>query len=90
MQWWLPGPVEQPPQLFGSVATFVHAPGLAPQTISPVGQFPHMLAAHPSPVAHWLAQEPQWFGSVVSLAQMPMPMPLVPFGQSVVPFGQAH
>ena len=82
--------VPQVLQLLGSVATFVQVPGLAPQMTSPVGQAPHVPAAHISPMAHSLAQEPQWFGSVISLAQTPRPMPMVPLGQSVVPFGQTH
>jgi hypothetical protein len=87
--WFCPGPVH-PPQLLGSVATFVQVPGFVPQTISPVGQAPHVLLAHVSPVAHCLPQAPQLLGSVVSLAQTPRPWPAVPLGQSVAPFGQTQ
>jgi hypothetical protein len=87
---WFIVAVVHPPQLLGSVATFVQVPGFVPQTISPVGQVPHVLAEHVSPIAHCVPQAPQWFGSVVSLAHTPRPWPAVPLGQSVVPFGQTH
>jgi hypothetical protein len=80
----------QPPQLFGSLATLVQAPGFVPQMISPAGQFPHTLAAHDSPVAQAWPHAPQLLGSVVSLTQAPWPAPAVPEGQSVSPVGQTQ
>jgi hypothetical protein len=77
----------QLPQFCGSVAVAVQTPGLpmpAPQTtsVATVQLGPHTPALQGMPIAHAVPHTPQWFGSVIRLAQTPP--------QAVVPAGHAH
>src|SRR5579883_1024582 len=73
------------PQLFGSLATDVQAPGFVPHTISLLGHAPHAPLVQGAPVAHTWPHAPQLFGSVCSSTQAPGFVP-----QRTSPFGQTH
>jgi hypothetical protein len=72
--------VPQPPQLFGSICVFVHAPL---QSVLPVGHASEQVPIEQTrPVMQTVLHDPQLNGSICSFTHTPL--------HTVVPVGQAE